>query len=145
MNCCTAFVSGAAAFNATCALLKFKSRPLLRIQSAQLQRLAIVLHRPFAIFANHANQALGQDAVQRRNEVIGFDAHVQETSQHVNHVVGVDSREDKVTGQCRVDGDLRGFLVADFTDQNLVGIVTQNRTQSAREGQALLSHSPEFA
>jgi hypothetical protein len=34
--------------------------------------------------------------------------------------------EDKVTRERRLNRDLRGFLVADFADHDLVRIVTQN-------------------
>ena len=46
--------------------------------------------------------------------------------------------EHQVSGKRGVDGDLRGFGVADFAHHDLVGIVTQNRTQAAGKGQALL-------
>jgi hypothetical protein len=39
----------------------------------------------------------------------------------------------------RLHGDFRGFLVANFTDENDIGIVTQNRAKTRREGQAALS------
>jgi hypothetical protein len=44
---------------------------------------------------------------------------------HVEDVVGVDGGEDEVAGESGVDGDLRGFLIADFADENFVGIVAQ--------------------
>src|SRR5260370_27062116 len=37
-----------------------------------------------------------------------------------------------------MDGDLGGFLVADFTHHDLVGIMAQDGTQAARKGEALL-------
>jgi hypothetical protein len=39
----------------------------------------------------------------------------------------------KVAGQRRLHRNLRGFLVADFADQNHVRIMAQNRAQPARE------------
>src|SRR5882757_2746181 len=45
--------------------------------------------------------------------------------------------ENQVAGKSGLDSDLRGFLVADFADHDLVGIVTQNGTQAAREGETL--------
>ena len=65
-----------------------------------------------------AHQALGEDAVERGDEVISLDAHVEEAAEHVDHVVGVDGGEDQVAGERGVDGDLRGFLVADFADHD---------------------------
>ena len=95
------------------------------------------MHLLLATFADHAHQALGHDAVQGGNEVIGFDAHVDETADHVGHVVGVHRGEHQVAGERGIDGDLRGFLVADFADHDLVRVMAQNRTQAARKRQAL--------
>src|ERR1019366_7814949 len=76
--------------------------------------------------------------VERGNEVVGFNAHVQEPAQHIDHVVGVYGGEDQVARQRRVDGDLCRFLIADFADQNLVRIVTQDGTKTAGKCQPLL-------
>ena len=45
-------------------------------------------------------------------------------------------REYQVARQRSLDGNLGGFLVANFADENDVGIVAQNRAQPARKGQA---------
>ena len=87
----------------------------------------------------NANQALRHDAIQRRNEIVRLDAHVDEAADHVGHVVGVNRGENQMAGERRVDGDLRGFLVANFADHDLVGVVTQNGTQAAGEREALFS------
>jgi len=49
----------------------------------------------------------------------------------------VDGGENQVAGERRLDGDLRGFLVADFADHDLVRVVAQNGAQTAREGESL--------
>ncbi len=103
-----------------------------------MQQFVVVMNRVGAVLADGAHQALGQDAVERGDEVVGLDAHVEEAAQHVDHVVGVDGGEDKVAGERGVDGDLRRLLVANFADQDLVGVVAQNGAQAAREGEALL-------
>ncbi len=72
------------------------------------------------------------------DEVVGFDAHVEEAAKYVDDVVGVDGGEDEMAGESGVDGDLSGFGVADFADQNLVGVMAQDRTQTAGEGEAFL-------
>ena len=43
----------------------------------------------------------------------------------------------KVAGEGGVDGDLSGFLVANFADHDFVGVVAQDGTQPAREGKSL--------
>src|ERR1043166_6923075 len=93
---------------------------------------------PAADRAEHAYQALRQHAVQRRDEVVRLDPHVQEATDHVNDVVGVDGGEDEVAREGRLDGDLRRLLVADFADHDLVRVVAKDRAQAARERQALL-------
>src|SRR6202011_1355939 len=85
-----------------------------------------------------ANQPLGQDAVQRRYKVVSFHAHVEESSEHIQNVIGVDRGEDQVAGQRGVDGDLGGFLVADFAHHDFVGVMTQDGPKTAGEGETLL-------
>ena len=89
------------------------------------------------MLANDAHQPLRQDAIQRGNEIVRLDAHVDETADDVGHVVGVDGGEHQVAGERGLNGDLRGFLVANFADHDLVRVVAQNRAQAARERQAL--------
>src|SRR6185437_10075432 len=91
-----------------------------------------------AIGANHAHQALREDAVQGRNEVIRLDPHVDETANHVGDVVGVDSCEYQVARERRLNGDLRRLLIANFADHDFVRVVTQNRPQAASKRQSLL-------
>src|SRR6202011_151560 len=64
-------------------------------------------------------------------------AHVQEATEYIDHVIGVDGGENKVSGKRRLNRDLRGFRVADFTHHDLVRVVTQDGTQSAGESEAL--------
>ena len=50
-------------------------------------------------------------------------------------VVGVQGREHEVTGERGLDGDLRGLVVADLTDEHDVGVGAQDRAQRGGEGQ----------
>ena len=86
--------------------------------------------------AEDADQALGGDAIQGRDEAVGVDAHVDEAPQDVENVVGVHGGEHQVPGQGRLDGDLGGLRVADLADHDLVRVVAQDGTQPAGEGQA---------
>ena len=97
----------------------------------------VVVNGAGAVLADGAHQALRQDAVERGDEVVGLDAHIEEAAEHVDHVVGVDGGEDQMAGERGVDGDLRRFLVADFAHEDFVGIVAQDGAQAAREGEAL--------
>ena len=102
------------------------------------QLLGTRLHRLGAGRAQHTDQALGDDAVQRRNQVIGIDLHMQKTANHVEHVVGMHRGEYQMAGQRRLHGDLRRFRVTDFADHDLVRVMTQNGAQATGEIEALL-------
>ena len=92
--------------------------------------------RLLAVRAEHAHQALRQHRFERGGHQVGLDAHIHQAGQRAGRVVGVQRREDQVAGQRGLHGDLRGFLVANFADQNHVRVVAQNRAQPARKGQA---------
>ena len=78
------------------------------------------------MIADDTYEALRQDAVEGGDEVVRLDAHVEEASDDVDDVVGVDGGEDQVARQRRLDGDLRRLGVADFADHDLVGVVAQD-------------------
>ena len=138
MNGSTSAESGASAFKAPRSFIERHIAPFLWIQAALVQVFIGDAHLLLTVNADDADQALGQNAVQRRDEVVEFDAHIQKASQHVKHVVGVDRGEHQVSGEGRVDGDLGSFLIADFADHHLVRIVAQNGPQAAGEREALL-------
>src|SRR5437879_5667252 len=96
-----------------------------------------MMHRRLAAFADHPDQALSHDAIQGRNKVIGFDAHVDEAPDDVRDVIGMHGGEDKVTGKRRLDGDLSRLFVANFADHDFVRVVTQNGSQAAGKGEPL--------
>ena len=58
------------------------------------------MHYRAARIADQSNQSLRQDAIQGGDEVVGLDAHVQETANYVHDVVGVDGGENQVARQC---------------------------------------------
>src|SRR5208283_3630264 len=95
------------------------------------------MHSGPAGIANDPHQPLRQNAIQRRDKVVRLDAHVQEAPEHVHHVIGVDGGEHEVARQRRLDGDLGGFVVANFAHHDLVRVMTQDGTQTAGEGQTL--------
>src|SRR5690349_15636212 len=103
---------------------------------SQLNVARIIL--PLAISAQHANQPLGQHAIERRDKVVRLDAHVQETSDHVDDVVGVNRGEHEVPCKRGLNRDLRGLRVANLADHDLVRVVTQNGTKTTIERQSFL-------
>src|ERR1700739_2736366 len=138
MNRGTSAIPGAAATETADAFAEAEAAPFGGIHAAGDQDFVGISDGSAPVFADGTDQALGEDAVERGDEVVGLDPHVEEAAQHVDHIVGVDGGEDEVSGQRGVDGDLGGFLVADFADEDLVGIVAQNRAKAAGKRQALL-------
>ena len=49
--------------------------------------------------ANNAHEALGHDAIQRRNKIVRFDAHVDEAANHISNIVRMNRSEHEVTGK----------------------------------------------
>src|ERR1700733_10699902 len=131
----TSAIPRATALDAPEALAEGKTAPFGRIHAAGDEDFVGIADGADAVFADGADQALGQDAVQRGDEVVGFDAHIEESAEDVDNVVGMDGGEDEVAGKGGIDGDLRGFLVADFANKDLVGVVAQDGTQTTGEGQ----------
>src|SRR5712691_4541207 len=128
MNCSPAAVArviaGVAAYIHEEDRLTMLLGPQPRLSQLFLLRAILAL----AIGAKHANQTLGQYAVQTRNKVIWLDAHIQKTPDHIDNVVCVYCREYKMARQRRLNRDLSGFSVANFTHHNLVRVVAQDRT-----------------
>jgi len=85
-----------------------------------------------------SHETLSQYTIERGDKVVRLDAHVEKSSNHIDDVIRVDRGEDQVTRQSRLNRDLRRLLVTDLTDQYLVRIVAQYRTQSSRECESLL-------
>src|SRR5258708_24792533 len=129
--------SSAGTFQAASAFNQRDSRPHPGIEAAFGQFLRRIFLGSFAVGADHAHQALGHDAIERGNKVIWLDAHIDEAADDVGNVVSVHGGENQVAGERGLDGDLRGFLVANFANHDLVGVVAQNVAQAAREGQSL--------
>ena len=77
-----------------------------------------------------------QHTIERGADEERFDAHLGQPRHRAGRIVGVQRREHEVTGERGLDGDLRGLVVADLTDEYDVRVRTQDRTQRARERQA---------
>src|SRR5215469_14316439 len=133
----TSTVTSTGALDTSLAFVERHCTPLLEIQSAGFQNVGWIVNRTTTGIADHAHQSLCQNAVQSGDKVIGFDAHVQEATYNVDDVVGMDSGEHQMSGQGSIDSDLCRLHVADFADHDLVGIVPQDRSQSAGECQSL--------
>ncbi|MPN51113.1 hypothetical protein SDC9_198755 [bioreactor metagenome] len=74
---------------------------------------------------NDADDVAGQDA--------GLDADVHQARKHAERGVGVQGGEHLVAGHGGAEGHLGGILVADFADQDDVGILPHDRTDAVGE------------
>ncbi len=74
-------------------------------------------------------------AFQRGGDQEGLHAQVQHAGDGGGGVVRVQRGEDQVAGQRGLDGDVGGFQVADLADEDDVGVLPQEGTQAAGEGQ----------
>ena len=60
----------------------------------------------------------------------------------LGRVVGVQRREHEVAGERRLDGDLRRLEVADFADEDDVGVLAQEAAQRGGEVEADAARAP---
>src|SRR5690606_19432135 len=88
-----------------------------------------------AVLADAAQEALGADAEERGGNVERLHAHFAEAADGGRRIVGVKGGNQQVAGEGRFDGDAGGFLIADFADENNVGVHAQITAQGAGEGE----------
>ena len=91
--------------------------------------------RRFALTTEQAHQALGQDPIDRRNDEVGLDPHVNQPADHPDGVPGVDGREHEVSGQGGTNRDLDGFLIPNLADQDDIRILSEDGAQPRGEGE----------
>ena len=83
--------------------------------------------------ADAADEPLGHDHVDGGCDQEWLDAHVHEAGDGFRGAVGVQRAEHKVSGERGLDGDFGGFKVADFADQDDVGILAQETSAGRRQ------------
>ncbi|OQB89600.1 MAG: hypothetical protein BWX86_02420 [Verrucomicrobia bacterium ADurb.Bin122] len=84
-----------------------------------------------AVFADAAEQTLRADGDERGRDVKRLHAHLGDAGNGRRGVVGVERRDEKVACQRSFDGDLGRLLVADFADEDHVGVHAQVATERA--------------
>src|SRR5205085_1977095 len=87
-----------------------------------------------AVAAQTTRQPLGHDKPHGGCNEERLDPHVDKTGESAQRVVGVQSREYHVPGQCRLHCDLSGLQIAYLADHYLVGVLAEDRAQSSCEG-----------
>src|SRR5207244_10151107 len=75
------------------------------------------------------------DAFQRGGDEEWLEAKVQQSGDGAGGVVGMQRGEDQMAGERGLHGNFGGFFIADFADENDVGVLTQHRAENAAEGQ----------
>src|ERR1700723_1972359 len=132
---------GSRALDASRAFIQRYLRPLRRIKSAGLQHVWRIIHWRSAGFADQSHQPLRQNAIQRGDEVVGLDTHVQEAPNHVHHIVGVNRGKDQVTRQRGLNSDLRCLRVANFADHDFVRVMARSWYSTGSSMVMILSSS----
>jgi hypothetical protein len=89
-----------------------------------------------AVPADTADEALGDGADEGGADEEGFDAHFEEPGNGGDAVVGMEGREDEVAGLGGADGYFGGFGIADFADEDDIGVMTEDGAEAAGEGEA---------
>src|SRR5215472_4439686 len=96
VNCSPAAISGAVALQTTLPFIEGEVAILFDLQTGLDQDLFRLTDGLPAVRTDHPHQALREDAVQRRYEVVRIDAHVQKASEHVDDVVCMYRCENEV-------------------------------------------------
>src|ERR1700753_4363811 len=99
MNGGTATEPAAPAFKTAFTFEKLEIPPSGEIEAAFFEVDVGIVYPGFAMRADQTHQALCQNAIESRDEVVQVDTDVQEPAEYVKHVVGVDSCENQVTGE----------------------------------------------
>ena len=131
----SALVAGAVAVFAALAVIEVLARHVVGTQLQLHELLFAGSKLRLALGADFSDQALGDDAFNGRGDEERLQAQVQQSGDRAGGVVGVQGAEHQVARQGRLHGDFGCLLVADFADQDHVGILTQHRTQDAGESQ----------
>src|SRR6185369_451187 len=85
--------------------------------------------------AQPAYEALRDDAFHRGGDLVARRADVDEARDGARGIVGVKSGEDEVSGERRLDRDLRRLAIANLPDEDDVRILAHDGAQRRTEGQ----------
>jgi hypothetical protein len=89
-----------------------------------------------AMAADAADEALGDAADEGGADQERLDIHLEEAGDGADAVVGVEGREDEMAGLGGADGDFGGFDVADFADEDDIGVMAEDAAEAGGEGEA---------
>lgn len=92
----------------------------------------------FAGWAQEADQTLGEDEVKRVGDEVRLDLEVKESKDGGDGFFGVDAGEDQVAGHGGLHGGAGGFLIADFANEDHIGVLAEDAAEECAEGVALV-------
>jgi len=78
-----------------------------------------------AVSADHPNQTLREDAIESRHEVVRVDPIFRNRPSYIDNIIRCTVVKTRWPVRA-VDRDLSRFNIANFSNHDLVGIVTQN-------------------
>ena len=101
---------------------------LLRRNVNQAHDLRIdVLCWSLAFITQHSNESLRHDCLNGTRHQEWLDSHINQTRDRRGRIIGVQGGEDQVTSKGGLDGDIADLSIANLTDQNHIGSLTEHR------------------
>ena len=135
-NAAAALVAGVVAVGAAAAVVKNLVADVVRREVEQGKLAFGRLEWGAALFADGADEALGQDGHQGGGDEERLHAHVNQAGDGAGGVIGVKGAQDQVAGEGGLDGDLGGLQVAHFPQHDDVGVLAEEGAQGVAEGHA---------
>ena len=128
------FVAGAAALGAAASAIERNLRQTLiqKIAAQCLRRWKVGF---LAMLADPGRQPLREDADDRRGDHEGLHADLQQPDDGLRRGIRMQGGENKVSGERRLGGDLGGFQIADFANEDHIGVLAQQGAQDRGEFQ----------
>jgi hypothetical protein len=85
--------------------------------------------------AKAADKALAEDPKEASGQKIGWDAQIDQARDGSKGVVGVKGGENQVACEGGTDHEFCSLLIARFSDEDDIGILTQESPETGRKGQ----------
>ena len=89
--------------------------------------------------AEAAHQTLGQESPYRSSHQEWLHAHINQSANTTNCVVGVQGRKYQVTSQGCTNGNLRCFKISNLTQHYDIRVGSKNGTKSTRKSKTDLT------
>ena len=137
VNCGTAAVADVVALRAALMLVN-RDRGIDILELHQLVLLEGGHSLMLALRAQNLNESLCDNADQRGCNHVRCNAHIYQTDDGRSCVVGMQGRQNQVTGDSGTDTDIRRLRVTHLTDHDDIRVLTEDGSQSCCEGHTSL-------